>query len=176
MNLFYNLAPALKFFHETNLSALPEEEKKKTRVPPSLADPRREKPLMAPAEKGPKAARPSLTVRRPPPSLAPSRFRPVFREGRSFRAEHLALWVLLGGAQERATAWGIVVSRKAARQAVDRNRWKRRIREMLRCEQERISRGGEAIFLVERSFPEPTPAELREEMEKLLRRAGLSAE
>lgn len=173
MNLFYNLAPAPKFFNETNLSTLPEEEKKKARVPPSLEDPRREKPLVAPTEKGPKAARPSLTVHRPPPSLSASRFRPVFREGRSFRAEHLKLWVLPGEAAGKPTAWGVVVSQKTARRSTDRHRWKRRVREVLRHERERISKGCEAIFLVDEPAPEPTYAELREEIEKLLRRAGL---
>ncbi len=128
---------------------------------------------MAPEKKGPEKAHRRVS---PSSHLLPLRsreFRKIFQAGNRWAGEHLALWVLKGEAPREATAWGIVVSREAARRAVERNRWKRRIRELLRGEEGSILPGYRGVVQVRKSAEPPGHQEIKKEIRALLRKAGV---
>ena len=77
------------------------------------------------------------------------------------------------GTPEPETEWRIVITRKLIRHATERNRWRRRIREVLRGERNRIQAGCCATLRLHHAGAEPPYAELALEIVELLRRADL---
>ena len=71
------------------------------------------------------------------------------------------------------TEWRIMVPKKLVRLATDRNRWRRRLKEILRRKAERIFPGYQAslkLCSAERRF---SPIELEQEIIRLLQASGL---
>ncbi len=69
-------------------------------------------------------------------------FRAVFKNGRLLKGRRINLWVYRdtqNGERKELPRLGVIVSRKAARTAVKRNLWKRRIREVFRKNQQQLS-------------------------------------
>jgi len=100
-------------------------------------------------------------------------FQLIFKKGRFTKGSFLNVWfyqVEKGGSRKPQIA--MMVSRKAARRAVDRNLWRRRIRESFREEQERL-KPGSAIIVQSRIFPTvPSYHAIRNEMKKVFLTAG----
>lgn len=86
---------------------------------------------------------------------------------------HVSLWVAGSKSASAATEWRIAVSRKVVRLAAERNRWKRRIREVLRLRKDSISGGHKARLKVHQGGRGPKYAELEREILELLNLAGL---
>lgn len=71
------------------------------------------------------------------------------------------------------TEWRIVVSRKVARLATERNRWKRRLREVLREYKDAIRPGYWARLKVLRGGVAVSYSELKREVIELIKESGL---
>lgn len=77
--------------------------------------------------------------------LDASRYRPVFREKRSFAGRTLVLWLKRGADAGRRA--GVVVSKRTFRRAVDRNRAKRLLREAFRLSRGALPSDLEAVLV-----------------------------
>lgn len=104
----------------------------------------------------------------------PEQFQRARREGRSWSSALLALNAVSN--RRRSTRCGFVVSKRIGK-AVERNRARRRLREVVRLAYVRIAPGWDLVFVV-RSPAVATVAfaELQATIEHLLRRAGLWCE
>lgn len=91
----------------------------------------------------------------------------------SWRDEHWKLSVFSRGGPSQASRWRIAVSRRVLRRATARNRWKRRIREVLRWHKPVIRPGLKASFQLLWAGDEPDFKELQREILELLSRGGL---
>ncbi len=102
-------------------------------------------------------------------------FQAVYSRRRSWAAPNLALYVRLRGPQSGPPRVGVVISKKIAKRAHDRNRVKRRLTEICRTDLlPRLRPGAADILFVARSAaPSATFAQLAADAEQLLRQAGL---
>ena len=103
-NLRYNSG-----FYEANLSALAEKAPPPARISSPFENSGREKAPQTAAKKGPEATHPGL-----------------IHKGKHFSLGRIHIRT------ERKRPWRIQISRKIVRLATERNRWRRRIREVLR--------------------------------------------
>ena len=69
----------------------------------------------------------------------------VFDRGRSVKGRLLVAWSLSAADADREA--GVVVSKKSFRHAVDRNRARRRIREVYRIHEDRFKRGFDVVIV-----------------------------
>ena len=145
-------------FYEEDLPTFQEKKKTKTRISPPVAYGGRPEGHGPAAEKGPKKAPPCLTPSTPP--MKPQ------------KGEILTLFSSESGPGQDAE-WRIAVSRKIVRLATGRNRWRRRIREILRKLRQEIQPRHRLVWKLHRATPALGPAELEREIQGLLRRAGL---
>jgi len=98
-------------------------------------------------------------------------FQGVFSKGKGFREGNLFLKVGVGS--EGTTKFGIVVSKKVAKQAVVRNRIRRLLKEALRQEAEYIKEGAHAAIVVFPGFQEESFQEVQKSVHRLLEKASL---
>ena len=106
-------------------------------------------------------------------------FQAVYHRRRSWAAPSLALYVRLWGPQSGSPRFGVVVSKKVAKRAHDRNRIKRRMTEICRVHLLPRLRPGvrvDVLFVARSAAPTATFARLTAEAELLARQAGLLAE
>lgn len=98
-------------------------------------------------------------------------FQRLFEEGEFARGKILNLWVCESceaETKQKRPKLGVIVSLKAARKAVNRNLWKRRIREAFRKHQSDI-KTGRAVLVQARRCPKIPPyEEIRTELKRLL--------
>lgn len=69
--------------------------------------------------------------------------------------------------------FGFVVSKKISKKAVERNRAKRLMREAIRLTEEKIKPGFDIIFISRIGIINKSLEEIKESVEKLLKRSGL---
>lgn len=141
----YNCAP-----YEADLSTLQTKTSQATRFSPSLRDLRRKKGAWEEEKERPQTARSGL-----------------------IQTPHLTLHIAALETKEQLTVWRIGVSAKLVPLATERNRWKRRIREVLEKQQDLIRPGFLASFHVRDSKGIVNYAVLEREILELLRRTGL---
>ena len=157
------LAPYNSAHCETNLSAFQKEAKKETRISPPSEHPRWKEAASPEKKKGPETPHPGLT----PPVL----------NKKIFKGEHLYLESLAGPSPDRPADWRITVRRREARLAVVRNRWRRRIHEIIRRYRDALLPGCRMKWGLLHLPPERlTPKELEKEIRGLLHRAGILKE
>lgn len=102
-----------------------------------------------------------------------SEFRFVLTKGKSIRENGIALYYVKT-ASERASRLGILVSKRAAKRAVDRNRIKRVAREYFRCAKSRFHQNFDIVIRAisyDKSFGKK---ELRNILNQLFEQAGLA--
>lgn len=103
-------------------------------------------------------------------------FQTVFNKGIFRRGEILNLWVFaetagLGIRKTTKPKLGVVVSRRVSSKAVERNLWKRKIREAFRQHQGRMTPGVAVVIQARSRKKVPEYAQIKTEMMNLL--AGL---
>jgi ribonuclease P protein component len=102
-------------------------------------------------------------------------FRELFEKARCYRSANLKLWIHKSSERPRETAArpriAIMVSKKTDLRAVVRNVWKRRIREIFRKHQGRITASVSMLVQARQKGVAPASRELEEEMMRLLAEA-----
>jgi ribonuclease P protein component len=99
-------------------------------------------------------------------------FDSVFKHGTLFRGVYLQLWRYQEGLLAEGPQVGIVVSRKVASLATDRNRYRRQIREIFRRFKTRIAAENRIVIRL-RARPKTAPFRaLETELESLFTKAG----
>jgi ribonuclease P protein component len=98
-------------------------------------------------------------------------FQRVFSRGKGFSAGNLLLKI--NSPNENKIRFGIVISKKVAKQAVTRNRIRRVLKEALRQEQGRIIKGVEAVLVVLPGFQDQGVVEARKALRHLFQKASL---
>jgi len=98
-------------------------------------------------------------------------FQRVFSRGKGFSAGNLLLKI--NSKEKDAIKFGIVVSKKVAKQAVTRNRIRRVLKEALRQEQGEIAKGVEAVLVVLPGFQDQGAKEARKILRHLFQKASL---
>lgn len=106
-------------------------------------------------------------------------FQAVYRVRKSWATPHLVLYVRtrpISAREPSPMRLGFVISTKVAKRAHDRNRLKRRLREICRARllsERRAGRSWDALFVARASATTLTFAEINLEVETLCRQAGL---
>ena len=103
-------------------------------------------------------------------------FQAVYSRRRSWAAPHLALYVRHREPQSGPPRFGIVISKKIAKRAHDRNRVKRRLTEICRTgllPRLRLGAASDILFVARSAAPSATFAQLAADAGLLMRQAGL---
>jgi len=98
-------------------------------------------------------------------------FEEIIKKGSFFPGSSLSLKVLRTDLGELRI--GFVVSQKISKSAVVRNRIKRRLREAVRSNLAQMKKGYDIIFFSKKGVEEKDFWEIKEEIEKLLKKAKL---
>ena len=137
--------------YEAYVSTLEKKASPKTRVSSPLKDGRRPASVTTKEKEGP-----------PPPRS---------RLKSSWKGPHLILW---SRPTERGRDWRIIVNRSLVRHAPQRNRWRRRIREILRKHEASMKPGRSVHFKVDRLEAEELGFQtLEKEIRTLLEESGV---
>ena len=136
--------------NETDLSAFQEKTPQETWVPPPFSYCRRQEAPCPEKEKRSEATRPGL-----------------------ISSQHLTLFKSKQDAGKAETKWRIAIPRKVVRLATQRNRWKRRVREILRRQQETVHPGYLGVIKIHSITNVLTYAKLEKEMLELFQKSGL---
>ncbi|MBV9850966.1 MAG: ribonuclease P protein component [Armatimonadetes bacterium] len=105
-------------------------------------------------------------------------FQAVYSRRHSWATPRLALYVRARAPQSGPSRFGFVISKKVARRAHDRNRLKRRLREICRrglMPRLRPEAPVDALFVTRAPAPAAAFAELAADVDSLARQAGLLA-
>jgi ribonuclease P protein component len=97
-------------------------------------------------------------------------FEEVLKKGKGFRVNGLVLKLIL---KEKEKKFGFLISKKVLKKAVQRNKLKRRLREILRERVENIREGVRAVFIALRRIEEKEFFELKEIFEKILKKSKI---
>jgi ribonuclease P protein component len=97
-------------------------------------------------------------------------FEEVLKKGKGFRFDGLVLKLLL---KEGGKKFGFLISKKILKKATQRNRLKRRLREILREKIEEIGEGIRVVFITLPGLEKKEFKELREIFEKLLKKSKI---
>ena len=102
-----------------------------------------------------------------------SDFERLYSSGKRYRTSLLTAVVLFRGDEEVTCRAAFVVGRKVARQAVRRNRVRRRLREAYRSYRGLLAGGADLALVAQPAAAQASYWELRSALGELLRRAGL---
>ena len=105
-------------------------------------------------------------------------FQAVYSRRRSWATPRLVLYVRPRGPQSGPSRFGFVISKKIAKRAPDRNRLKRRLREICRHDllpRLRPGTAADALFVTRTPAPAATFAVLAADVDLLARQANLLA-
>ena len=97
-------------------------------------------------------------------------FEEVLKKGKGFKVGSLVLKKIEGGEGKK---FGFLISKKVLKKATQRNKLKRRLREILREKVEKIKEGIRAIFITLPGLEKKDFRELKEIFEKLLKKSKL---
>lgn len=97
-------------------------------------------------------------------------FEEVLKKGKGFKSDNLILKILPKGKEKR---FGFLISKKILKKAVERNKLKRRLREILRENVEKIKEGTRIVFITLPGLEKKNFWELKKIFEKLLRKSGV---
>jgi len=95
-------------------------------------------------------------------------FEEVLKKGNGFRAGSLVLKKFL---KKEGKKFGFLISKKVLKKAVQRNRLKRRLREILREKVEKIKEGVRIVFIALPGLEKKDFKKLKEIVEKLLKKS-----
>ena len=98
-------------------------------------------------------------------------FKKVLRKGKSFK-ENFLVAKILKDPKERKVKIGILISKKVLKKAVERNKLKRRLREIVRVETKKIKEGIKVVF-IPLSGIDPEFKNLKDKVEKILKKAKI---
>jgi ribonuclease P protein component len=102
--------------------------------------------------------------------LGGKEFEEVLKKGRGFRVDGLVLKLIL---KEKGKKFGFLISKKVLKKAVQRNKLKRRLREILRERVEDIKEGVRIVFITLKGLEEKEFLELKEIFEKILKKSKI---
>jgi ribonuclease P protein component len=102
--------------------------------------------------------------------LKEKEFKEVLRNGRSYRVDNLVLKVLIKTEEKK---FGFLISKKVLKKAVQRNKLKRRLREILREKVEKIKEGTRAVLIALPGVEKMNFKELKEIFEKVLKKSKI---
>lgn len=97
-------------------------------------------------------------------------FENVFKNGKTVKCQNLFFKYVPSGEESRI---GIVVSKKVSKRAVDRNKVKRRIREIFRLTGDKLKTGFNIIIVAYPSIKDKEFKSIKEEIDSGLIKAGL---
>jgi len=95
----------------------------------------------------------------------------VYQSGRQFHGPHLV--VRVAKSDEKELKFGVVISKKVAPRAVDRNRLKRQIGEIIRPAVRKLKDGIKAIIIAKKGILEMDYKSLAAELASVGQKAGL---
>ncbi len=96
----------------------------------------------------------------------------VQKEGKIFQSENFGI-AYLHRRDEQDSKFGFVVSTKIAKDAVDRNRFKRAMSEAVRIDSINLEKGYDIVFLAKTSITRVSTTNIMKEVRFSLRKAGL---
>jgi ribonuclease P protein component len=97
-------------------------------------------------------------------------FEKVLKRGKSFKFGGLVLKLLL---ERKGKKFGFLISKKVIKKATQRNRLKRRLREILREKVEEIKNGTRIVFIALPGLEKKNFKELEEIFEKLIKKSKI---
>jgi ribonuclease P protein component len=98
-------------------------------------------------------------------------FEAVFKGGRTFRGKSVLLRYLINGTNE--TRIGFVVSKKISKLAVERNKAKRRMRDIVRLKRDDLKKGLSIVIVSLPPIKGMAFREIKEDLEKILSKEEL---
>lgn len=98
-------------------------------------------------------------------------FDEVFQKGRSLKQGSVQIFFIKN--EKNVFSWGVTVSSKKWRKAVQRNKIKRKLKEAFYPFQKRIEKGFDIVFLFCGQSVDISVLFLKEDIERALRKAGL---
>lgn len=98
-------------------------------------------------------------------------FEAVFKGGRTIRGKSVFLKYLINGTDK--TRVGFVVSKKISKLAIERNKAKRRMRDIVRLKKENLKEGLSIVIVSLPSIKGMSYKEIKEDLEKLLSKEEL---
>ena len=103
----------------------------------------------------------------------PGAIRDLFDRGARCAGRYMVLWYL--PSEERGSRIAVIAGKRTFRRAVDRNRAKRRLREVFRLNREHVQSGHDLMLLARAGVLGASFSELEAEFRKLLARARIAA-
>jgi ribonuclease P protein component len=97
-------------------------------------------------------------------------FKEVLKKGKSFRVDGLVLKLMI---KENGKRFGFLISKKLVKKAVQRNKLKRRLREILRERVENLKDGIRAIFIPLAGLEKKSFQELKKIFEIILNKSKI---
>lgn len=98
-------------------------------------------------------------------------FEKVFKQGRSFFTKLMGVKIL--GGQAKNNRFGVIISAKVSKKAVERNRLKRQIREALRELNKKLLQGFDLAIIVSPNLLKSDFKAIKNELEKVFIRLRL---
>lgn len=99
-------------------------------------------------------------------------FEAVFKGGRTLKGKYVFLRYLINGTDK--TKVGFVVSKKISKLAVERNKIKRRMREVVRLKRNSLKDGLSIVIVSLPQIKEAPYKEIKEDLENLLHKEALT--
>ncbi|MCJ7804290.1 ribonuclease P protein component [Patescibacteria group bacterium] len=95
------------------------------------------------------------------------------KDGQIFQGKFFGLLLSPGNLNNDTSRFAVIVSNKIDKRAVKRNKIRRLINEVLKSLWPKIKTGVEGVFLVKKTATEATFEEIKNEIEKLFKKAKL---
>ena len=98
-------------------------------------------------------------------------FKKVFDQGTHVVGRYMVMWV--GEAGASGLRLGVIASKRTFRRAVDRNRAKRRLREVFRLNRSQVDRHGDLVIIARHRILSAECSAIEKEFMRLLCKSGL---